>query len=399
MKMQELLETEIKFLQGVGPKRAEILNKELGIYTFRDLLYYFPYRYIDRTKFYRINELRGDLPYIQVHGKITGYETVGARRGQKRLVAEFSDGTGIIQLLWFRGHKWIPETYVVGKEYIVFGKPTIYNHQVNLVHPDIDDISKAKDLASRLQPAYTTSERMKNNYLTSKAIQKLVGNLLKQLGQNIEETLPGWLLKKTGLITLWEALQNIHYPDNPEILQKSEFRLKFEELFFIQLNILKSRVVRDQKYKGYIFTTVGEHFNIFYHQNLPFELTGAQKRVLKEIRRDMGSGKQMNRLLQGDVGSGKTLVALMSMLIAIDNGYQSCLMAPTEILANQHFTTLRTFLDGMNVTIELLTGSTRKSERNRIHESLEDGSLNILVGTHALIEDKVKVSQPWTGDR
>ncbi len=388
--MQELLDTDIKFLHGVGPRRAEILNKELKIFTFRDLLYYFPYRYIDRTKFYHIREINGELPYIQVRGKITGYEMAGVKRGQKRLTAEFTDGTGILELLWFRGHKWIPETYPAGKEFIVFGKPSLFNHRINLVHPEIDDVSKAKDLSTRLQPAYGTTEKMKNNFLTAKAIQKMVGSLLGQLNNQIEETLPAWMLQKAGLIPLWEALQNIHYPDSPEILKKAEFRLKFEELFFIQLNILRSRSARDLKYRGYVFTTVGEHFNTFYRDCLPFELTGAQKKVLKEIRRDMGSGKQMNRLLQGDVGSGKTLVALMSMLISMDNGFQSCFMAPTEILAIQHFNTLKTFLDNMPVTLELLTGSTRKSDRTRIHESLENGSLNILVGTHALIEDKVK---------
>ena len=390
VKMQELLDTDIKFLHGVGPRRAEILNKELKIFTFRDLLYYFPYRYIDRTKFYHIREINGDLPYIQVRGKITGYEMAGVKRGQKRLTAEFTDGTGILELIWFRGHKWIPETYPAGKEFIVFGKPSLFNHRINLVHPEIDDVSKAKDLSTRLQPAYITTEKMKNSFLTAKAIQKMVGSLLGQLNHQIEETLPAWLLQKVGLIPLWEALQNIHYPDSPEILKKAEFRLKFEELFFIQLNILRSRSARDLKYRGYVFTTVGEHFNTFYRECLPFELTGAQKKVLKEIRRDMGSGKQMNRLLQGDVGSGKTMVALMSMLIAMDNGFQSCFMAPTEILAIQHFNTLKIFLDGMPVTVELLTGSTRKSDRTRIHESLENGSLNILVGTHALIEDKVK---------
>ncbi len=391
--MQELLETDIKFLQGVGPKRAEILNKELNITTFRDLLYYFPYRYIDRTRFYHIRDINGDLPYIQIKGKITGYEMIGVKRGQKRLVARFTDGTGTLELIWFKGHKWIQETFVAGKEYIVFGKPSLYNRRVNLVHPEIDEISRADELTSRLQPMYNTSEKMKNNYLTSKAIQKMIGNLLRQLDKNIEETLPAWLLKKAGLIPLWEAMHNIHYPDNPEILKKAEFRLKFEELFFIQLNILRNRSTRDQKYRGYIFSTVGEQFNTFYYRNLPFELTGAQKRVLKEIRRDMGSGRQMNRLLQGDVGSGKTLVALMSMLIALDNGFQSCMMAPTEILAIQHYHTVKKFLDGMDVTVELLTGSTRKAARTTIHEDLEAGRLHILVGTHALIEEKVKFNR------
>ncbi len=388
--MHEYLDTEIKFLQGVGPKRAEILEKELNIHTFRDLLYYFPFRYVDRTRIYRISEVKGDLPNIQIRGRITGYEFAGAKRGQKRLTAGFTDGTGTIELLWFKGYKWITETYIPGKEYIVFGKPSVYNGRINVVHPEIDDISKAGDLTTRLQPVYNTSERMKNNYLPSKAVQKLVENLLNLLKDPFPETLPAWLLKKAGLVPLDEALRNIHYPNNPDILNKAIYRLKFEELFFIQLNILRSRSVRDINYKGYVFTKVGETFNTFYHQNLPFELTDAQKRVLREIRRDMGSGKQMNRLLQGDVGSGKTLVALMSMLIALDNGFQSCLMAPTEILAIQHFNTLKKFLDGMDVTVELLTGSTRKKARTDLHETLEDGRLNILVGTHALIEEKVK---------
>ncbi len=386
--MSDFLDQDIKFLQGVGPKRAELLNKEINLRCFKDLLYYFPYRYIDRTKFYSIRELHDELPYIQLKGMITGYNKIGARNKQ-RLIATFTDGTGSIELIWFRGEKWIPDTYHTGIEYIVFGKPSSFNNRINLIHPEIDEISKAKDLMTRLQPMYITTEKLKNNYVTSKVIHKLVNTILFQAQGKIEETLPAWLIKKTSLISHSEALKNIHFPADPGILKKAEFRLKFEELFLIQLNILKTRAFRIKSFRGIKFTQVGEYFNEFYHNHLPFELTTAQKKVLKEIRRDMGSGKQMNRLLQGDVGSGKTLVALMSMLISLDNGYQSCLMAPTEILASQHFITLSNFLKGMSVNIELLTGSTKKSDRNRIFSTLEEGKLNILVGTHALIEDNV----------
>ena len=386
--MPDFLDQEIKFLQGVGPKRAEMLGKELNINSFKDLLYYFPYRYIDRTKFYLIRDINPDLPYIQLKGTINSYSSIGVRN-KKRLVAEFSDGTGSIELIWFRGEKWIPDTYKAGKEYIIFGKPSEYKNQINIIHPEIDEIEKAKDLMTRLQPMYSTTEKMKNNYLTSKAIHKMIQSLLNLIIGRIEESLPSWLIKEVSIISLADALKNIHFPENPEILKKAEFRLKFEELFYIQLNILKTKAFRINKFKGIVFNKVGDHFNTFYHNNLPFELTEAQKKVLKEIRRDMGSGKQMNRLLQGDVGSGKTLVALMSMLIALDNGFQACLMAPTEILATQHFRTLTDFLKGMEVSLEILTGSTKKSDRVRIHSSLESGALNILVGTHALIEEKV----------
>lgn len=388
--MQEQLETEIKFLPGVGPKRAELLNKELNIYSFRDLLYYFPYRYIDRTKFYRINELSANLPYIQIKGKFLSFSQQAGQKGRKRLSAIFSDGSGTIEILWFQGHKWIKGSYTTNKEYILFGKPTAYKGRINMVHPDIDDISEEKKLSSRLQPMYNTSEKLKNNYINSKTLQKLIGVLLNILGKKFEESLPGWLIKKTGLIFLGEALHNIHYPESPELLQKAEFRLKFEELFYLQLNILKLKSGREQKFKGFTFGKVGNYFNSFYFKNLPFELTGAQKKVLKEIRRDMGSGKQMNRLLQGDVGSGKTMVALMSMLIAIDNGFQTCMMAPTEILANQHYKSLTGFLEGIDIEVELLTGSTKKKDREHIHQNLLSGKLKILVGTHALIEDVVQ---------
>jgi len=388
--MQNILDTDIKFLQGVGPKRAELLNNELGIYTYKDLLYTFPYRHIDRTKFYSISQIHSELPYIQIKGKITGYSKQGPPRGKSRLVAQFTDGTGVIDLIWFRGHKWIPEQFKPGIEYVVFGKPTRFKNSINLIHPDIDDVSKIKTLSTRLQPVYSTSEKLKNNYITTKTIQKFVQTLFQLLSGKIAETLPAWLIEKAGVINLQKALLNIHFPDNPDILRKAEFRLKFEELFFIQLNILRYKSLRTNKIKGYAFEKVGDYFNNFYKNNLPFELTNAQKKVLREIRNDTGSGQQMNRLLQGDVGSGKTLVALMSMLIAIDNGFQTCIMAPTEILANQHFKSITKFIEGLGLKTGLLTGSTKKSEREVLHEALVDGSMNILIGTHALIEDTVQ---------
>ncbi len=391
--MSEILQQEIKFLTGVGPKRAELLEKELGLRTYGDLLYYFPYRHIDRTKFYRISDLHADLPYIQVRGTVIAYEKIGPH-GKSRLIGKLTDGTGILELVWFKGERWIPESYPAGKEFIVFGKPTIFNNRINLVHPDIDDVTKADELNLKLQSLYITTEKLKNNYLTSKTILKLIFTLLKQVKGKIPETLPQWLIKEANLIGLEESLFNIHFPENAEKLKKASIRLKFEELFFIQLNILRTRSLRNIRYKGFVFPRVGENFNRFYHEKLSFELTNAQKRVIKELRRDMASGKQMNRLLQGDVGSGKTMVALMCMLIALDNGYQASLMAPTEILAIQHFHTISDFVSGLGINVELLTGSTKKKERDRIHHLLTDGALNILIGTHALIEDEVKFKNP-----
>jgi ATP-dependent DNA helicase RecG len=390
--MQEFLDTDITYLQGVGPKRAELLNKELNIYTFRDLLYNFPYKYIDRTKFYKIAELDPDLPFVQIKGFIKGYYTDGQGKN-KRLVADFSDDTGSIRLVWFRGGKWITGSYVPGVEYIVFGKPSVFNGIVNIIHPEIEASGKmAERLNSALQAQYSTTEKLKNQFLTSKTISKLTGMLLKQINFKIPETLPPYIVSKYKLAELDETLHKIHFPSTPAELEKARYRLKFEELFYIQLNILRIKANRDARVKGFSFTSVGEHFNSFYHKNLPFPLTEAQKRVMKEIRKDLGSGKQMNRLLQGDVGSGKTLVALMSMLIAIDNGYQACLMAPTEILAVQHYNTISRFLKGLDVKISLLTGSSGKATRRSISEGLLDKSLDILVGTHALIEENVKFS-------
>ena len=387
--MQQYLQQDIQFLPGVGPKRADLLREELNISTIEDLLTYYPYRYVDRSRFYKISEVTSDMPFIQIKGKIHGYASIGKGRG-KRLVADFTDGSGRLDLIWFRGAKWIPENYPIGKELVVFGRPSIFQRKLNVVHPELEDPEKKHVVSSKLQAVYSTTEKLKDNYLTSKAISKLIANLIKGLPKKFEETLPAWLLQKLNLINLDTAMRQIHFPDATAQYKKAELRLKFEELFYIQLNILQGKGERNKRFRGNIFETVGESFNTFYKEHLHFELTGAQKKVMKEIRRDMGSGRQMNRLLQGDVGSGKTLVALMSMLIAIDNGFQACIMAPTEILAQQHFKSLSSFLDGMDVRVELLTGSVKKADRIPIHEGLLNGTLNILIGTHAVIEDVVQ---------
>ena len=387
--MQQYLQQDIQFLPGVGPKRAELLREELNINTFEDLLTHYPFRYVDRSRFYKISEISTEMPYIQILGKIAGYASAGKGRG-KRLVADFTDGTGHLQLVWFKGAKWIPENYPVGKELVVFGKPTVYQRRLNLVHPELEDPDRKHEVSSKLQAVYSTTEKLKDHYLTSKAISKLMANLIRGLPSRFEETLPAWLLQKLNLVNLDTALHQIHFPDTPAEYKRAELRLKFEELFYIQLNILQGKTERNRKYRGNVFEKVGDRLYTFYNDHLPFELTGAQKRVIREIRRDMGSGRQMNRLLQGDVGSGKTLVALMSMLIAIDNGYQACIMAPTEILAQQHFRSISGMLEGMDLKVMLLTGSTKKSERTVIHEGLQNGSLQILIGTHALIEDVVQ---------
>ncbi len=387
--MQQYLQQDIQFLPGVGPKRADMLRQELKIQNFEDLLTYYPYRYVDRSRFYKISEVTSDMPQIQIRGQIAGYASIGKGRG-KRLTADFTDGSGHIQLIWFRGAKWIPENYPIGKELVVFGKPTVYQRKLNVVHPELEDPAKKHTVSSNLQAVYSTTEKLKDHYLNSKAISKLMANLIKGLPSKFEETLPAWLLQKLNLVNLESAMRQIHFPDTAAQYKRAELRLKFEELFYIQLNILQGKTDRNKRFRGNVFETVGETFNTFYKDHLPFELTGAQKKVMKEIRRDMGSGRQMNRLLQGDVGSGKTLVALMSMLIAIDNGFQTCIMAPTEILAQQHFKSLGKFLEGMDVQVKLLTGSTKKADREPIHSGLLDGLLQILIGTHALIEDVVQ---------
>ena len=389
--MFDLASRDIKYLSGVGPQRASVLNKELGIYSLHDLLYYFPYKDVDRSRIYYIHEIDGTMPYIQLKGEILSFETIGEGR-QRRLVAHFSDRTGVVDLVWFQGIKFLVGKYKVHQEYIVFGKPSVFNGRINIAHPDIDDASELKLSTMGLQPYYNTTEKMKRSSLNSHAIEKMMSAVVQQLREPLPETLSPSILAEHHLMPLTDALINIHFPANPELLRKAQYRLKFEELFYVQLNILRYAKDRQRKYRGYIFETVGEIFNTFYARNLPFELTGAQKRVLKEIRRDVGSGKQMNRLLQGDVGSGKTLVALMSMLIALDNGYQACMMAPTEILANQHYETICELLTGMDVRVALLTGSIKGKKREAILTGLLTGDIHILIGTHAVIEDTVNFS-------
>ena len=386
--MFDLTTRDIKYLSGVGPQKAAVLNKELEIYSLHDLLYYFPYKYVDRSRIYYIHEIDGNMPYIQLKGKILGFETFGEGR-QRRLLAHFSDGTGVVDLVWFQGIKYVTNKYKLHEEYIVFGKPTVFNGRINVAHPDIDSSADLKLSSMGLQPYYNTTEKMKRSFLNSHAIEKMMATVIGQIQEPLSETLSPKLIADHHLMSLTDALRNIHFPSNPELLRKAQYRLKFEELFYVQLNILRYAKDRQRKYRGYVFETVGEIFNTFYSKNLPFELTGAQKRVLREIRQDVGCGKQMNRLLQGDVGSGKTLVALMSMLMALDNGFQACMMAPTEILANQHYDTIRELLFGMDVRVELLTGSVKGKKREAILAGLLTGDVHILIGTHAVIEDTV----------
>lgn len=386
--MFDLTTRDIKYLSGVGPQKAAVLNKELEIYSLHDLLYYFPYKYVDRSRIYYIHEIDGNMPYIQLKGKILGFETFGEGR-QRRLLAHFSDGTGVVDLVWFQGIKYVTNKYKLHEEYIVFGKPTVFNGRINVAHPDIDSPADLKLSSMGLQPYYNTTEKMKRSFLNSHAIEKMMATVIGQIQEPLSETLSPKLIADHHLMSLTDALRNIHFPSNPELLRKAQYRLKFEELFYVQLNILRYAKDRQRKYRGYVFETVGETFNTFYSKNLPFELTGAQKRVLREIRQDVGCGKQMNRLLQGDVGSGKTLVALMSMLMALDNGFQACMMAPTEILANQHYDTIRELLFGMDVRVELLTGSVKGKKREAILAGLLTGDVDILIGTHAVIEDTV----------
>ena len=386
--MFDLTSRDIMYLPGVGPQRAAVLNKELSLHSLHDLLYYFPYKYVDRSRLYYIHEIDGNMPYIQLKGEILSFETFGEGR-QRRLVAHFSDGTGVVDLVWFQGIKYLLGRYKVHTEYIVFGKPTVFNGRINVAHPDIDPAEGLVLSNMGMQPYYNTTERMKRGGLNSHALEKLTTNLFALLKEPLPETLPAWMVEKHHLMSLDESLRNIHFPRTPELLRRAQYRLKFEELFYVQLGILRYAKDRIQKYHGFVFSRVGEAFNTFYSRHLPFELTGAQKRVIKEIRRDMGSGRQMNRLLQGDVGSGKTLVALMSMLIALDNGYQTCLMAPTEILASQHCETIRQFLGDMPIRVELLTGSVKGKKREAILKGVTLGEVHILIGTHAVLEDTV----------
>jgi len=390
--MSELLDSEIKFLPGVGPKRAEMLQAEAGIFTFRDLIYYFPYKYIDKTRFYKVKELDTDMQHVQIRGKIRRFSTDGAGPG-RRLTADFYDETGMVRLVWFKGQKWILNTYKPETEYIIFGKPTLFSGAFNIVHPEVEEAYKrAARVASALEAQYSTTEKMKDHFLHSRAIAKLMAKAFTMPGFRFPETLPPAVIAPLKLMSLHDALFRIHFPDSNNDIENARFRLKFEELFYIQLNLLRYKGNRTKNTHGFVFSIVGERLNSFYANNLPFALTGAQKRVIREIRADLGSGRQMNRLLQGDVGSGKTMVALMSMLIGADNGYQGCLMAPTEVLAMQHFSSISKFVTGIDVEVALLTGSTKRSERNRIEKGLLDGTINILIGTHALIEENVQYS-------
>jgi ATP-dependent DNA helicase RecG len=388
--VDKLLDSDLKFLPGVGPKKAELLKKELKLSTFGDLLYYFPFKYIDRSRFYSISQIEEDMSYVQVKGRIISFSYIG-EGSRKRLVANFSDGSSIAELVWFKGVKWIQQKLALNTTYIVFGKPTLFNGKVSFVHPEVElGLKEDGTVLGGLQPFYNTSEKMKSAFINSKAVAKLQENLQKVIAAHVRETMPSELIAQLKLMPLREALLNAHFPRNADLLRKAQARLKFEELFYIQLNLLVQKKYRQKKVNGHVFSTVGYYFNNFYSKNLPFALTDAQKRVLKEIRRDLGSGKQMNRLLQGDVGSGKTLVGLMSMLLASDNGFQSCLMAPTEILANQHYKTIEAFTEGLGVSVGLLTGSTKKSDRKKLFALMESGELHILIGTHALLEDTVK---------
>ena len=386
----DILSQDIMYLQGVGPRRKEILSRELGIRTYRDLLEYFPYKYVDRTKVYLISELSPDMPFVHIKGRIIRFEETETGKRRKRVIAHFTDGHGICDLVWFNGTKYVYQNYQLNREYVVFGKPAVFNGRFQFSHPDIDDAAQLQLNDMGMQPFYITTEKMKKAGITSRAMEKLTKALIGKLSEPLEETLPPFITSHLHLISRDAALRKIHYPRSVDDTQRARVRLKFEELFYVQLNILRYASDHRRKYRGYIFNRIGAQFNWFYTHNLAFELTGAQKRVMHEIRADMAGGRQMNRLLQGDVGSGKTLVALMSMLIAIDNGYQACMMAPTEILAEQHLQTLRDFLKGMNLRIELLTGIVKGKRRREVLDGLMDGSIHIVVGTHALLEDKVQ---------
>lgn len=384
----DLHQRAITYLPGVGPKRAEVLQKEVNLASYEDLLYYIPYKYMDRSRFYRVSDINGSMPYIQLKGRILSFETLG-EGSAKRLIGKFSDGTGTIDLVWFKQIHWVTNKLKPDVDYIVFGKPTLFGNSFNMVHPDVDPIEQAAQVAQGLTPYYNTTERMKKIGLNSRALQNLIFNLLSNLQWQVPEILSPDLLQRTKLISLSDALRQIHFPESIEMMRKAQQRLKFDELFFIQLNLLQRADRRKRKQQGLLFARVGDYFNTFYKTYLPFELTNAQKRVIREIRADMGSGRQMNRLLQGDVGSGKTLVALLCMLLALDNQCQACIMAPTEILATQHYATIQAFLRDMPVKVALLTGSTKKKERNQLLPAIAQGEIQIVIGTHALIEEQV----------
>ena len=387
------LETEITYLPGVGPKRAKVLGEELGVKTFADLLANFPYKYIDRSKLYSIEEVNTEMPFVQIRGRILSFETFDMGPRRERVVAHFTDGRNLMDLTWFNGGKYARTHYKIGTQYIVFGKPTLFNGRINVVHPDIDPAEEMQLSGMGMQPYYSLTEKMKKAGFTLRSMERLMRNLMDMIKDPLPETLPDEQVSRLHLASRDEALRNIHFPESAKALERARVRLKFEELFYVQLNIVRYASDNRRKYRGYVFPRIGNVFNSFYHDNLPFPLTEAQKRVIREIWNDMRSGRQMNRLLQGDVGSGKTLVALMSMLIALDNGYQACIMAPTEILAEQHLNTINDFLKGMDVCVELLTGIVKGKRRNTILEDLAAGRVDILVGTHAVIEDTVRFAR------
>ncbi len=387
----DFLHTPIEYLKGVGPARAELLKKELSIFTFKDLLFHLPFRYIDRTQFHTVNNIRSDAFHIQLKGKITSVQTLGEGR-KKRLTATFQDETGSIELIWFKGIKWIKPQLIPGKTFIVFGKPTLFNGRYNIAHPELEEWANVPvEQHKKFQAVYRTTEKLSSKGLHSKGIAKLVAHLLTQFEySHIQENLSEDIIAHFRFMNRYETLINLHQPQNAEKLQKARQRFKFEELFFLQLQLIRQKLVVTTKMPGFVFEQVGHYFNTFYSRHLPFELTNAQKRVIKEIRHDVKSGKHMNRLIQGDVGSGKTIVALLSALLAIDNGYQFALMAPTEILATQHYEGLKQLTEGLGINIALLTGSTKSSERKTIAQQLISGNIHLLIGTHALIEDTVQ---------
>ena len=388
-----ILDQDIKFLPGVGPNRRKTLSQELGIETYGHLLEYYPYKYVDRSRIYSVRELTGDMPFVQVVGHILSFETFDMGPRKERVVAHFSDGTGIMDLVWFNGGKYAKQNYKIGTDYLVFGKPSVFNNRIQVQHPDIDLAENMELSTMGMQPYYNTTEKMKKMGMNSRAVERLTKTLLEKLKDPLPETIPDFITTPLHLMNRDKALRTLHYPMNAKDLERARVRMKFEELFFVQLNILRYASDQRRKYRGFVFNRIGPLFNDFYQKNLPFELTGAQKRVMHEIRKDMCSGRQMNRLLQGDVGSGKTLVALMTMLIALDNGYQACIMAPTEILAEQHLQSIREFLKGMPIRVELLTGIVKGKRRQEILDGLLSGDVQILVGTHAVIEDTVQFAQ------
>lgn len=387
--MSDILKTDIKYITGVGPQKKDILKREIGIETYGDLLEYYPYKYVDRSHIYTISSLSPDMPFVQIKGRILSFESFQMGVKKKRLVAHFGDGTGVVDLVWFSGTQYVSKNYKTGVEYIVFGKPTIYGGRFQISHPELDLAENLQLSEMGMQPFYVTTERMKNSGLSSRSLEKIVKALLSRLPTQ-PETLPDYITAPLHLVSRDAAIRGVHYPHTQMEMQKARERLKFEELFYVQLNILRYTANHRRKYRGYLLPRIGEHFNSFFKQNLKFELTGAQKRVMHEIQSDMNTGRQMNRLVQGDVGSGKTLVALMAMLIAVDNGFQACMMAPTEILAEQHLATIKDFLKGLNVRVELLTGIVKGKKRKEILEGVVTGDVHILVGTHAVIEDTVQ---------